>query len=500
MTENSTGLLKEGAIIEGPYWPEKVQLKAWKKRGTRIELQVVGIDSKKFYEQIIPEEELMQRIKLLTTEAERNFGSDPENFRIALEAQRIRLAYEYDPHFAVSISQVDTLPHQLTAVYHYLLKQPRIRFLLADDAGAGKTIMAALLLKELKYRDLAKRILIIVPPNLISQWADEKEGELAKKFSEHFTIVNSATMRATAGRNVWEEYDQCIASIDFAKQEEVRKSLQEVPWDLVIVDEAHKLAAYMSGNKTTKTDRYLLGEILCRNSEHVLFLTATPHRGNPENFRLLLSLLDPDLYANEEILKQAIRNNENKIFLRRLKEDMIDWEGKRLFPPRHAHTMSYQLSEQELNLYNAVTAYIQRSFMRLKPNQHGMIFGLLVLQRRLASSVRAIRKSLERKIKRFEDYIRAGQLAVSQIEYAEPDEDAEDEERIRVEDAAALSVSFPISFLFSSSNQSGCVKSPVARRLISFSFASRPILSRFMFGLVARAYLSADACLLWFTY
>lgn len=300
--------------------------------------------------------------------------------------------------------------------------------------------MAGLLLKELKYRGLAKRILVVVPPSLINQWADSKEGELAKKFSEQFTIINSATMHATAGRNIWEEYDQCVTSVDFAKREDVRQSLQDVQWDLVIVDEAHKLAAYMNGKKTTKTDRYLLGEILSRNSEHILFLTATPHRGNPENFRLLLSLLDPDLYANEEILKQAIEKDENKIFLRRLKEDMIDWNGKRLFPPRHAHTMDYALSEDELRLYDAVTAYIKNSFARLKPGEHGMAFGLMVLQRRLASSVRAIRKSLERKIAHFEDCIATGQMPVSSTPIEEPDEDDSDEDTARLEESAATSI------------------------------------------------------------
>jgi len=227
---------------------------------------------------------------------------NPTHFRLAAEAHRIRLAFQYDPHFAVSVSQVDPLPHQMDAVYTHLLTQPRIRFLIADDPGAGKTIMAGLLIKELKFRGLIERTLIITPANLTDQW----RRELHDKFGETFSIVNRATINAAYGRNIWEDTPQCITSVDFvARQDDILNLLRDVHFDLCIVDEAHKMAAYRYGTKVNKTQRYELGEFLREHTDHYLFLTATPHKGDPDNFALLLQLLDQDLYVTGHILAEA---------------------------------------------------------------------------------------------------------------------------------------------------------------------------------------------------
>jgi len=253
--------------------------------------------------------------------------------------------------------------------------------------------------------------------------------------------VNRGLLRAFPGRNAWESHPQCIASIDFAKQDDVVDTLRDVRWDLVIVDEAHKMAAYRYGKKTDKTDRYQLGELLSDRTDGLLFLTATPHKGDPDNFLLLLQLLDPDLYADTDILRQAVRRDENPIFLRRMKEQMCDFDGKPLFPERHPKTVSYKLSKPERRLYEAVTDYVEKGFQRAfgEENRHVQL-ALLVLQRRLASSLRAIHRSLEKRRDRLKEIHARGQLALQ----AERSEDLDWEgladlpevERWHVEDEA----------------------------------------------------------------
>ncbi len=288
----------------------------------------------------------------------RDLAGHPTAAFLAVEAARIRFAYQFDPHFAVNVSQVDPLPHQIEAVYHYILRNPRLRFLLADDPGAGKTIMAGLLLKEVKYRGLVARTLIVVPGHLKEQW----QREMREKFGEYFPIVDRGMINAYWGRNVWNELPQAITSMDFLKQEDVRPALAEVHWDLIIVDEAHKMAAYRYGAKTEKTERYQLGELLSRHTSYLLFLSATPHRGDPENFRLFLDLLEPGMFADTELLAESIERRDNPLFLRRLKEDLTDFERRPLFPPRLVHTIKYILSDDEKRLYNAVTRYVQQHF------------------------------------------------------------------------------------------------------------------------------------------
>src|SRR5207249_7740613 len=210
--------------------------------------------------------------QLQVSPAQEPFDGDAARFRLGVEARRLALAHEYDPYFTLSIARVDPLPHQLEAVYDYFLKLPRIRFLLADDPGAGKTIMAGLLLKELKIRGLAQRTLIVTPANLSFQW----QRELKDKFREHFEVIRSDVLRANYGSNPWQEKNQVITSVSWVSRiEDAKESLLRSHWDLIIVDEAHKMSAYSSDKKTLA---YELGEKLSEMTDHYLLMTATQHK------------------------------------------------------------------------------------------------------------------------------------------------------------------------------------------------------------------------------
>ncbi|MHA1267966.1 MAG: helicase-related protein, partial [Candidatus Helarchaeota archaeon] len=342
-----------------------------------------------------------------------------------------RNAFQFDPLYAVNISQVDPLPHQIEAIYHHILQNPHIRFLLADDPGAGKTIMSGLLLKELKYRGLVDRTLILAPGHLKDQW----RREMKEKFQEHFMIIDRGVMNASWGRNIFAENNQVIVSLDFAKQDDVMFALKDTVWDLCIVDEAHKMSAFRYGEKITKTQRYHLGELLSPLTKYLIFLTATPHRGDPENFRLLLDLLEPGFFAHTQLLMESIQNKDNPLFLRRLKEDLKNFEGVPLFPPRTVETIKYRLSDHEQILYNEVTQYVQQHFNKaLAKDKRNVAFALTILQRRLASSVRAVRKSLERRAERLKDLYQKGQIIQAEGFEEEYLEDLAEKERWQKEE------------------------------------------------------------------
>jgi superfamily II DNA or RNA helicase len=394
---------KPGDVLNGDFWPEPVRVLTVQDSGPRIKIEAVGLRTQQFFPRILTPDDL-GRVRV-STETGRDFTGRAEVFFLAVEGHRVRYAYQFDPLYAVNVSQVDPLPHQIEAVYHHILRNPRLRFLLADDPGAGKTIMTGLLLKELKYRGLVQRTLICVPGHLKDQWL----REMKERFSETFTVVDRSVMNATWGRNVWQEQPLVITSMDFAKQEDVTATLAETQWDFVVVDEAHKMAAYRYGEKTTRTERYKFGELLSRISRFLLFLTATPHRGDPENFRLFLDLLEPGYFASTELLAESIREKDNPLFLRRLKEDLKGFDGSPLFPPRHVVTKPHRLNDDEKRLYNAVTEYVEKSYNKaLAADKRNVAFALLILQRRMASSVRAIRRSLERRRDRLSELLRLG--------------------------------------------------------------------------------------------
>jgi SNF2 family DNA or RNA helicase len=223
-------------------------------------------------------------------------AADADQVRLLVESTRIRLAYTHDPHFAVSLSGIRTLPHQIEAVYEKMLPQPRLRFLLADDPGAGKTIMAGLLIKELKLREAIERVLILCPSPLTIQWQDEMQ----RWFGESFDIIFSAVDQQQL-TNPWQRSNLVVASMDYAKQDDVRERVWQQRWDLVIIDEAHKCSAYtkkssMRGDEVEKTKRYQLAEKLTAQADHVVLLTATPHHGDDDRFAHFVRLLDPDLF------------------------------------------------------------------------------------------------------------------------------------------------------------------------------------------------------------
>jgi superfamily II DNA or RNA helicase len=417
--------IKPDSILQSPFWPEKVRVISVKPIGdNQVRIEAVGVETQRFYNPVLSSEDL-EKIAV-SEERVFKFSGDGESVFLYLESHRIRNAFQFDPLYAVNVSQIDPLPHQIEAIYHHVMMRSRIRFLLADDPGAGKTIMAGLLLKELKYRGLVERTLIVVPGHLKEQWL----REMKEKFQESFTVVDRDVMNAHWGQNVFTERNQVIVSMDFAKQDDVMMALKDSRWDLCIVDEAHKMSAYRYGEKISKTQRYTLGELLSPITNYLLFLTATPHRGDPENFRLLLDLLEPGFFADTSMLSESIRNKDNPLFLRRLKEDLRDFEGAPIFPPRKVETIKFYLSYDEKKLYNAVTEYVERHFNRaLEKEKRDVAFAMTILQRRLASSVRAVRKSLERRYEKLKELYRKGQL-IRELGYDEEYiEDLEEKER-----------------------------------------------------------------------
>lgn len=401
----STKAIEKDMVLEGPLWPEPVRVLSVDHYGTMIQVDAVGTRSRQFYPGIIVTAAQVDGLKVVSSAKGMDFSGDPEAFHLAIEALRIRLAYEYDPHFAVNASTITPLPHQLDAVYRNMLKSPLVRFLLADDPGAGKTIMAGLLLKELRFRGLADRVLVVVPPLVARQWQEE----LADKFSEEFTIIDNGVLKANVGRNPWTENDRCITSVYWAARDNVLETLKEADWDLVIADEAHKMAAYRQGvrsQKTRKTRLYRLGEELSVRTKHFLLLTATPHKGDPENFRLLLELLDKDLFADRGILEEAMSSKDNPIILRRLKEEMCRFDGTPLFPQRTVKTVPFDLSRAERQLYDEVTEYVSEHFNKaMQKEKRNVGFAMTILQRRLTSSLAAITASLERRHGRLQDLL-----------------------------------------------------------------------------------------------
>ncbi|MGC8966292.1 MAG: DEAD/DEAH box helicase [Caldimicrobium sp.] len=423
-------MLKEGCIIKGAFFSEPVKVEKVVDLGDYIHIIGSTTNSKSSINRVLKREELSS---LEVIEPTIDFSANPQNTFFVIEAMRFKFASLFDPLLAMSVSKVDPLPFQIEAVYDYVLKQPHIRFLIADDPGAGKTIMAGLILKELKLRRLANRILIVVPGHLKEQW----RRELKEKFDEKFLVLDRNTFNAHYGENPWEKNDQVITSIDFAKQEEILASLSSVQWDLTIVDEAHKMAAYKYGDKIDKTQRYKLGEVLSKTSNHLIFLTATPHKGDPENFRLFLDLLMPGFFATNEMVEESLRNKDNPLFIRRLKEDLRDFEGKPIFTRRFPITIKFRLSEDEKRLYNELSRYVTEQYNEALQfdKKRNIAFALMILQRRMASSTYALLKSLERRKEKLEKILKGDEKpkeVFSYIDYEEL-EDIEESERWKKE-------------------------------------------------------------------
>jgi len=434
--------LKPGTIIKSCYWPEPVEIKKFEIQGEYVYIIGSMIRSHRPVDRVLSQTEFND---ISMVELETDFGAEAWRVFLTLEMKRYRYASLYDPLLAMNTSKVDPLPHQIEAVYGYILKLPRIRFLLADDPGAGKTIMAGLIIKELKLRHLIDRILIISPGHLKDQW----RREMKERFEETFVIIDRGMLNAHYAVNVWERENQIICSIDFSKQETVMPSLLASHFDMIIVDEAHKMSAYRYGDKTEKTSRYKFGETLSANTEHLLFLTATPHKGDPENFRLFLDLLEPGFFATIEMIQQSLQQKDNPLFLRRIKEDLKDFEGKPLFLPRYPKTIKFDLgvsSPKEKDLYNDLSKYVSQQYNKAlqKDKRRNVAFALVILQRRLASSTFALYESLNRRKRRLTemlDQIQNRQNQNATIADLDEVEDWSEEDRWREEEIwEALSV------------------------------------------------------------
>ena len=340
-----------------------------------------------------------------------SFDGDPALFRLLSEANRIRLAYLFDPLLAVHTSLVEPLPHQITAVYSEMLSRQPLRFLLADDPGAGKTIMTGLFIKELVARGDLQRCLIVCPGNLAEQWQDE----LDRKFHLPFEIMTNDAFEAARTGNWFSEKPLAICRLDkLSRNEDVQAKLQQTDWDLIVCDEAHKLSATYFGNEVKYTKRYRLGQLLSTLTRNFLLLTATPHNGKEADFQLFMALLDGDRFEGK--FRDGVHVADSGDMMRRLvKEQLLKFDGTPLFPERRAYTVNYTLSNGEAELYKSVTEYVREEFNRAEALENegrkGTVgFALTILQRRLASSPEAICQSLRRRRERLEKRLREEQL------------------------------------------------------------------------------------------
>ncbi len=381
-----------GDWIEGPFWQSPVQVVSLQRHNSHDLVTVNDPYLKQSRAYVLTPDDWKQIRRVVQADHRgAAFTGDPFRFRLGIQAHRLRLAHSIDPYAALNASRIDPLPHQFEAVYGHLLARPVVRALLAHDAGAGKTIMAGMVIKELGRRQGARRVLIVAPAGLTVQW----RRELLTKFGEDFTIVDRDYMRRENldSLDVWRETDFAITSVDLARQKRMRQALESVEWDLVIVDEAHKMAAYRRPTGSIqKTQAYELGEVLSRHTIHFLLMTATPHKGDPDNYRLLISLLDPEWGE-----AAAYVGGANPMVLRRTKEEMRKPNGDLLYPERIVEPKYYKISRKEGGLLEQVSKFARKRYAKAKSaNRQSAAFAMLMLNRRLASSPYALRESLRR--------------------------------------------------------------------------------------------------------
>ena len=371
-------------------------------------------------------------ITILNSNLPWSFDADSDLLRLASEAYRINLAYIFDPYLAVHTSSIEPLPHQISAVYQEMLSRLPLRYILADDPGAGKTIMTGLFLKELIIRGDLKRCLIVSPGSLAEQWQDE----LYRKFNLRFEILTNDRIESAVSGNVFTEANYVITRLDkLARNEQIQEKLRVTDWDLIVCDEAHKMSATIWGGEVKYTKRFQLGRLLSGITRHFLLLTATPHNGKEEDFQLFMSLIDPDRFGGAARSgAQAV--DVSDVMRRLVKEELLKFDGRPLFPERIAYTVNYDLSPKEAELYTAVTNYVQEEFNRADQlngeRKNTVGFALTILQRRLASSPEAIYQSLHRRIERLERRLAEEELGKraddyrASIDFDEDDFDEDD--------------------------------------------------------------------------
>ena len=364
-------------------------------------------------------EELQRRFEIVYPP----FRADANLVRLVAEAYRLQHAYLFNPIFATETSLIDPLPHQFIAVYDHLLKHFPLRFLLADDAGAGKTIMAGLYIQELLLRRQVERVLIVPPAGLIGNW----ERELRVCFRLQFRILSSADA-ADTNPFVDSENNLAIVSLDTLRQERMQQYLFEAPsYDLVVFDEAHKLSARQERDGTvTKSKRYQLAEQIAAEGNSLLLLTATPHMGRKDAYYFLWRLLLPERLAAQRAFGRLPEGTRSEHLLRRMKEEMIAFDETPIYPPRLSRTIAYPLKQGEISeqsLYDEVTAYCENHFdIAGQYNQTAARLAMMVLQRRLASSTFALWRSLirrEEKLRATLRELREGRLSLERLETAQ---------------------------------------------------------------------------------
>lgn len=359
------------------------------------------------------------QLEILENHLPWSFDANADRMRLVSEAYRINLAHIFDPYLAVHTSSIEPLPHQISAVYQEMLPRLPLRYILADDPGAGKTIMTGLFIKELIVRGDLKRCLIVTPGNLSEQWQDE----LYRKFHLRFEILTNDRIESAVSGNIFTEMPFCIARLDkLARNEALQEKLKITDWDLIVCDEAHKMSATVWGGEIKYTKRFNLGRLLSEITRNLLLLTATPHNGKNEDFQLFLSLIDPDRF--EGASRSSNRAVDVSDVMRRLvKEELLKFDGTPLFPERRAYTVNYYLSPLEAQLYNEVTDYVREEFNRAdKLNNERKTtvgFALTILQRRLASSPEAIYQSLRRRRERLEHILAEEKMGRRGEEYSQ---------------------------------------------------------------------------------
>ena len=358
-----------------------------------------------------------------------DFAGNPDAVLAVAEAHRLAFGHQFNPAFASEISRIDPLPHQRIAVYEHMLPQDPLRFLLADDAGAGKTIMTGLTVREMLSRGRVRRVLVAPPAGLVGNW----ERELRTLFRLDFRIVAGEDAR-TGNPFHGASSDLAIVSLDTLARGAAfdrLRSAETAPYDLVVFDEAHKLAAETARNRTTKTQRYELAEALAGcaastsdyaglpwRSRHLLLLTATPHMGKDSPYHHLWRLLDPHAFATGEACRRFPPEARARHFIRRTKEEMVDLHGNALYRKRQCDSFSYDLSASEQALYDATTAYLTDTFRQALGNRGAARLALSVFQRRLASSAWALLRSFDRRIEKLERHaadLQAGRATLQEI-------------------------------------------------------------------------------------
>ena len=408
--------LTVGSMVSGLVNNESVQVVAVKWYGSTV-LEITYKNSQGMLANQLLYREDEVRLEVQEDSLPWSFDADGNMVRLASEAYRINLAHLFDPYLAVHTSSIEPLPHQISAVYQEMLPRLPLRYILADDPGAGKTIMTGLLLKELIIRGDLSRCLIVSPGSLSEQWQDELYG----KFHLKFEILTNDRLESAVSGNAFAETNLCIARLDkLARSEVLQEKLKATEWDLIVIDEAHKMSATVWGGEVQYTKRFQLGRLLSDITRHFLLLTATPHNGKEEDFHLFLSLVDPERFGmTTRTSNQGI--DVSDVMRRLVKEDLLKFDGTPLFPERRAYTVNYSLSPRETILYQAVTEYVQEEFNRADQlaNDHRSTvgFALTILQRRLASSPEAIYQSLHRRRERLQNRLNEEKLGKRAAEY-----------------------------------------------------------------------------------